>query len=153
MIIKMMLDELFIQLKEVSQFENIEMIKVVDSKFINEYYKCSESAKNELLDKLNELTEWKNNMLNTIKDKKFNLNEENTYEISGENKTVTSYTVPVLFKEEVAFFINMISFNKTDFTEGIKEDIDEIVSSFVDVFCFDEMMKLDMVRDRISAVA
>ena len=69
MIIKMMLDELFIQLKEVSQFENIEMIKVEDSKFINKYYKCSESANNELLDKLNEITEWKNNILNTIKDK------------------------------------------------------------------------------------
>lgn len=150
MIIKMMLDELFIQLKEVSQFENIEMIKVEDSKFINKYYKCSESANNELLDKLNEITEWKNNILNTIKDKKFNFNEENSYEINGENKTVTSYTIPVLFEEEVAFLINMISFNKIDFIEDIKEDINEIVSSFGDIFCFDEMMKLDRVRDRVS---
>lgn len=147
MIIKALLDELFMQIKEFIDFDNIGIYKIISDKEYQRYYY---SPKNKLeyydvdivMEKiikeecLSEITKLKKEIL--IKDSDI-LNEK-----------ISMNLIPIMFEEEVVFFLNLLTNKKFDVSEEIKEKVLELIDSFSEVFCFEEMMKVDMIRDRMS---
>lgn len=147
MIIKALLDELFMQIKEFIDFDNIVIYKIISDKEYQCYYysptnKLDSYDIDIIMEKilkeecLSEITKSKKEIL--IKDSDI-LNEKMSMNL-----------IPIMFKEEVVFFLNLLTNKKFDVNEEIKENILEVIDSFSEVFCFEEMMKVDMIRDRMS---
>lgn len=153
MIIKMLLEELFAQLRDVLEYENIQIYKIVDSMEVRHYYSSENNEKsnydlNKIMDNMNS----DKYILEIIKSNEEMFLENIQYNFKDQDKDSLVCFIPLLFEGQAIFCISMLIDNK-DFNliEEKKQEILEIIDSFNEVFCFDEMIKIDMIRDRVSA--
>ena len=147
MIIKTLLDELFTQLREIIEFDNIEIYKIIGHNEIQRYYFSPDNnLQTYNLDKIMNKLVKENYIFEIIKFKK-----EIIIENIDSKKNISMNLIPIIFEDNTVFFINIIvNDKKFDFTEEQKENRLEIISSFNEVFCFEEMIKIDRIRDRMA---
>ena len=130
MIIKTLLDELFTQLREIIEFDNIEIYKIIGHNEIQRYYISPDNnMKNYNLDKIMNKLVKENYISEIIKFKK-----EIIIENIDSNNNISMNLIPIIFEDNTVFFINIIvNDKKFDFTEEQKE-----------------MIKIDRIRDRMA---
>lgn len=154
MIIKMLLEEMFAQIRDVLDYENIQIYKVVDDMEVRHYYSCDSNKKSTYdLNKIMSDINSDKYILEIIKsdDNIFVENIQDNFQDKEEDISVCF--IPILFEGKAIFCISMLIDNKNFyFTENKKQEILDIILSFTEVFAVDEMMKIDMIRDRMSVV-
>lgn len=147
MIIKGLLDELFLQIKEFIDYDNIGIYKIInDKEFHRYYYSPNNKIQDYDFDKIVKRAIKEESILEITNSRKEILIKD----IDILNEEVSMDLIPIMFKEEATFFLNIIIDKKTDLSEEIKEEVLELIDSFSKFFCFEEMIKIDMIRDRIA---
>ena len=104
MIIKTLLDELFTQLREIIEFDNIEIYKIIGHNEIQRYYFSPDNnLQTYNLDKIMNKLVKENYISEIIKFKK-----EIIIENIDSNNNISMNLIPIIFEDNTVFFINII---------------------------------------------